>query len=267
MTAFQRMVWDYYAKHGRDLPWRRPDSEGTFDPYKILVSEIMLQQTQVQRVIPKYHSFLERFPSVESLAEAPLATVLSEWSGLGYNRRGKYLREAARVLVAKDMPWQFEDLVACKGIGANTAAAVIVYAYNQSLAFVETNIRTIFIHHFFKDREGVTDKELLPIVESAIDRENPREWYWALMDYGVHLKTTIGNTARASKHYAKQSKFDGSKRQIRGQVLRLLADRDWSQREMVEHIRDSRLEAVLTDLLREGMISEQGSRLCLGVLE
>lgn len=114
MTAFQKTVWDYYAKHGRDLPWRRPDSE---DPYKILVSEIMLQQTQVQRVIPKYHSFLERFPSVESLAEAPLATVLSEWSGLGYNRRGKYLHEAARVLVVKGAPWQLEDLVACKGIG------------------------------------------------------------------------------------------------------------------------------------------------------
>jgi A/G-specific adenine glycosylase len=263
-SEFQELVWDYYRQHGRDLPWRTAEPDGSFDPYKILVSEIMLQQTQAGRVIPKYESFLKRFPTVGALAEAPLSAVLAQWNGLGYNRRAKYLHEAAKQLTAKDVPWRMEDLVACKGIGPNTAAAVIVYSCNQPIAFIETNIRTVFIHHFFKDEYGVHDKDILPLVEQALDKEHPRDWYWALMDYGVYLKGTVGNASRASKHYAKQSKFEGSKRQVRGQVLRLLKNRNYLRVEMKEVVSDERLEAVLKDLTKEGLITEKSGVLHLG---
>lgn len=264
IQEFQETVWGQYRATGRALPWRLPEADGTFDAYKILVSEVMLQQTQASRVIPKYQEFLERFPTVQALAAAPLAEVLAVWSGLGYNRRAKYLHEAAQALSTKPQPWQLEDLVACKGVGHNTAAAVVVYAYNQPLVFIETNIRTVFIHHFFQDRADIADKELLPFVERAQDTEHPREWYWALMDYGVHLKVTVGNASRASKHYAKQSVFAGSKRQIRGQVLRLLKDQSRSSKQLANAISDERLESVLDDMQREGLISKRRNLFHLG---
>ena len=264
MSLFQETVWEYYRSHGRSLAWREPELDGNFDAYKILVSEIMLQQTQAPRVVPKYVNFLEKFPDVQALAEAQLAAVLSEWSGLGYNRRAKYLHEAARQLASKKQPWSIEDLVACKGIGPNTAAAVCVYAYNEPLVFIETNIRTVFIHHFFNDKDGVHDREILLLVDQALDHEHPREFYWALMDYGVHLKATVGNASRASKHYAKQSKFEGSKRQVRGQVLRLLGLKQRTVKELAEEIADERLQIVLTDLEREGLVSLKGGTFSLG---
>lgn len=254
IETFRKLVWEYYRPHGRDLPWRRPELDGGFDSYKILVSEVMLQQTQVSRVIPKYESFLERFPNAQALAKVPLSAVLAEWNGLGYNRRAKYLHEAAKLLVSKDQLWRLEDLVGCKGIGHNTAAAVLVYAYNEPLVFIETNIRTVFIHHFFKDKYGVPDKEILPLVEQALDREHPREWYWGLMDYGVFLKATVGNVSQASRHYAKQSKFHGSKRQVRGGVLRVLIERPISYDELRRVVEDSRLESVLDELVQEGLV-------------
>lgn len=250
---FQAVVWEYYQRHGRDLPWRH-----TTEPYKILVSEVMLQQTQVARVIPKYQAFINQFPTARALANANLAEVLRAWSGLGYNRRAKYLHDAAKQLADKKM-WTLPDLTNCKGIGTNTAAAVITYAYNQPVGFIETNIRTVFIHHFFADKTGVADKEILPLVEQTLDKENPREWFWALMDYGSHLKTTVGNTARASKHYTKQSTFIGSKRQLRGQVLRLLADKQLSLVQLSQVLPDSRLSAILADLQVEGLVTRQKS--------
>lgn len=252
-AKFQRVVMDFYKVQGRDLPWRR-----TTDPYALLVSEVMLQQTQVGRVIPKYHAFLRRFPTVKKLADAPLSAVLTVWSGLGYNRRAKYLHEAAGQLAAKKR-WTYDDLVACKGIGPNTAAAIVVYADNRPLVFVETNIRTVFIHHFFADQFIVSDKELLPLIGQTLDAKDPRRWYWALMDYGTHLKTTAGNAARRSRHYAKQSVFEGSRRQIRGQILRLLTQSPRSRRELVQMVIDDRLSDVLKDLSREGFIHRTGS--------
>ena len=224
----------------------------------------MLQQTQASRVTPKYLSFIEKFPAAQVLAQTPLAGVLAAWNGLGYNRRAKYLHEAAKQLATTPHPWTLEDLVACKGVGPNTAAAVCVYAYNQPLVFIETNVRTVFIHHFFQDKVDIHDKEILPLVELALDRELPREWYWALMDYGVHIKSTVGNTARASKHYTKQSKFEGSKRQIRGQVLRLLGERGQTHQQLAKYIPDERLEAVLVDLQRDGLISVRKGNISLG---
>jgi A/G-specific adenine glycosylase len=253
LRQFQATVWDYYHDHGRDLPWRHEP----FDPYRILVSEIMLQQTQVPRVIPKYEAFLKQFPTLKSLAVAPLADVLIAWSGLGYNRRAKYLHEASKQLAILTNPWTLEDLTVCKGIGTNTAAAIITYAYNQPLVFVETNIRTVFIHHFLANAELIDDRELLPLVKATLDHEHPREWYWALMDYGSYLKTTVGNAARSSRHYFKQSAFAGSKRQIRGQVLRLLGTGKRTLNELRSAIPDERLNDVLAELVREGLIQQR----------
>lgn len=259
---FIETVWDYYHEHGRDLPWRQPEPDGTFDPYKIMVSEVMLQQTQVARVIPKYEAFLAQFPSLQSLSAASLADVIKAWSGLGYNRRAKFLWQAAQAIGAP-FPDTREGLSALPGIGMNTAGAILAYAYNQPVVFVETNIRTVYIHHFFADRTDVHDKELLPFIEKTLDREMPREWYWALMDYGVFLKSTVGNMSQNSKHYTKQSTFQGSKRQIRGEVLRQLRDGPLEVSKLHERIPDERLTAVLQDLASEKLITQNGSNFYL----
>jgi A/G-specific adenine glycosylase len=253
---FRTIVWDYYHDHARDLPWRQPEADGSYDAYKILVSEMMLQQTQVARVIPKYEQFLDVFPSIQKLAAASLADVIIIWSGLGYNRRAKYLHDAAKHLALLPQPWHVEDLVARKGIGANTAAAVCAYAYNQPLVFIETNIRTVFIHHFFPKHSAVSDKDLLPVLKSVIDKEQPREFYWALMDYGTFLKQSIGNVSRDSKHYTKQSAFKGSNRFIRGQVLKALAAAPHNRRELSRSINDERFPSVVDALVSEGLITE-----------
>jgi A/G-specific adenine glycosylase len=250
---FQEELYRQYDRLRRELPWRQPEPDGSFDPYKILVSEIMLQQTQVNRVIPKYTDFLQSFPTVQTLAQAPLSAVLAHWSGLGYNRRAKYLHEAAQALAAKTN-WALADLVACKGIGFNTAAAVLTYAYNQPYAFIETNVRTVYIHHFFADRDDVDDKEILELLNTTMDREQSREFYWALMDYGSHLKNTVGNAARSSRHYSKQSRFEGSLRQVRGKVLKALVEGDASEESLMVLIQDDRLPAVLQTLCNEGLI-------------
>lgn len=255
---FVAMVWDYYAKHGRYLPWRITEPDGSFDPYKILVSEIMLQQTQVSRVVPKYQEFLQAYPTVRELAKATLGDVLQIWSGLGYNRRAKFLWQAAQKVVSDYKGVFAEDqkeLIKLPGVGINTAGAICAYAFSQPVVFIETNIRTTFIHHFFEDREDVSDAELLPLLQQTVNQENPREWYWALMDYGSHLKTTVGNASRSSKHYAKQSKFEGSRRQIRGQILKTLVTKECTLPQLTEFIPDQRLPAVLKDLKTEGLIT------------
>lgn len=264
---FQHTVWRYYDKHARhDLPWRRPETDGSFDPYKIMVSELMLQQTQVGRVIPKYQAFLERFPCVVALAAAPLGDVLRVWNGLGYNRRAKFLRQAAGQLM-RDYDGRFPDdeaeLTKLAGIGHATANAILTYAFDKPAVFVETNIRTVFIHHFFSDRTDISDKDLLELAKATLPDEHYREWYWALMDYGTHLKKTIGNLNYRSKSYAKQSKFEGSLRQVRGQVLRALGNGPRQLEDLRAEICDERFEAVVASLSKEGLIRRYGARLSL----
>lgn len=257
MEAFQEAVWEYYHAHGRhDLPWRVVRSDGSIDPYTVLVSEIMLQQTQVTRVIPKYQEFLARFPDVQSLAAAPLSEVLRVWSGLGYNRRAKFLWEAAhqiRDIYAGTIPRTSSELIGLSGVGPNTAGAILTYAYNIAVPFIETNIRTVFIHHFFSGQEDVGDKAILGLVAASVP-DDPRSWYWALMDYGTYVKQTVGNLNKLSKHYVVQSPFIGSKRQIRGEVLRHLADGEQSLAALSQAITDPRLSQVLSELMAEGMI-------------
>jgi A/G-specific adenine glycosylase len=268
---FVSVVWEYYGNEGRhDLPWRQPGKDGVFDPYAIMVSEIMLQQTQVKRAIIKYDEFLNTFPTIFSLSEAPLASVLKTWSGLGYNRRAKFLWQAAQDIQAKGtFPQATDLLVQLPGIGSNTAGAIAVYAFNRPVSFIETNIRTVFIHHFFEDHDDITDKQLMPLIEEALTEAlerglSPREWYWALMDYGTHIKQTIGNASRHSKTYTKQSKFEGSRRQIRGHVLRVLGQRPHRLTELQQLINDERLSDVLQALENESFISFNDEHYHLG---
>ena len=238
------------------MPWRK-----THDSYKILVSEIMLQQTQVDRVIPKYIAFIEKFPTWKSLAGAPAPKVLKAWQGLGYNRRALYLKRTAERVSGEFggvLPKDVFVLTDLPGIGPNTAAAILAYAFNVPVVFIETNIRRIFIHFFFgKTRQKIDDKEILKLVGQTMDAKNPREWYSALMDYGTFLKSQVKNPNRKSRHYAKQSKFEGSDRQTRGQILRLLLKKkSLSKKEMIKEIKKDpkRIEKILEKLKREKFI-------------
>jgi A/G-specific adenine glycosylase len=263
VAAFRRQILEYYDQHGRhNLPWRVPEADGTFDPYKILVSELMLQQTQVARVIPKYREFLAKFPDVQILAQASVGDVLIAWSGLGYNRRAKFLWQAAQKIVSDfggEFPATFEQLITLPGVGKNTAGAILAYVYNQPVVFLETNIRTVYIHHFFNDHTDIHDKTIAEIVEQTLPKQNAREWYWSLMDYGAHIKQTAGNASRKSKSYKKQSAFHGSKRQIRGAVIRELGQGPRSEAELLELLADDRTPAVLDELVKEQMITRHGN--------
>lgn len=255
VAAFRRTVWKYWKEHGRhDLPWRQ-----THDSYRILVSEIMLQQTQVPRVIEKYQEFLAAFPTVRALAEAPLSQVLRVWSGLGYNRRAKFLHEAAKVIQARHgeaVPRDLALLRALPGFGPYTAAAVRVFAFNEPDVLLETNVRTAIIHHFLPHTLQIHDREIITYAACAAQGQDPRQWHSALFDYGVYLKATHGNASRTSAHYKKQSKFDGSLRQVRGAILKTLAAGKPAA-SLAERF-DNRLNPALVSLAKEGLIIRRG---------
>lgn len=263
ITTFRETVWEYFREHPRSMPWR---DEPT--PYHVLVSELMLQQTQVPRVITKFHEFMARFPDIEALAAASLSEVLIAWSGLGYNRRAKFLHEAAKKVVAEHggiLPDTPDELVALPGIGPNTAGAIMAYAYEQPVVFIETNVRTVLFHHFYADDETkVSDKELKDLAEQVLDHEHPREWYWALMDYGTHLKKTAGGRLGQSKHYKKQSPLKGSLREMRGRILRALTLKAMELQALQKTVdADDRFDPALQSLVAEGLIDQKGSQICL----
>lgn len=255
VLLFQKKVYTYYEMHGRDLPWRNNPT-----PYQVLVSEIMLQQTQVDRVIPKYNHFMKIFPDFRALATASTQDVLSAWSGLGYNSRGIRLKKAAVAVCERYgglLPQEHELLVGLPGIGSATASSIQAYAFNIPSVFIETNIRTIFIHEFFPNKDTVHDRDILPLVEQTLDIQNPAQWYNALMDYGTSLKKLHLNPSRKSVHHAKQKSFEGSDRQIRGKVLKLLLSTS------ILHVQDlaqkidvpaKRFKAILTKMEREELI-------------
>jgi A/G-specific adenine glycosylase len=220
IPAFQQMVLDHYSQYGRPMAWR-----DTTDAYCILVSEIMLQQTQVERVRVKYPEFLTAFPDFATLAGAPLASILSVWQGMGYNRRAISLQRCAQKVMGEyggELPNDVETLSTVPGIGRATASSICAFAFNLPVVFIETNVRRVFIHFFFPGTSVINDAELLPIVERAVYRQNPRVWYWALMDLGTALKKTTTNPNRRSSHYTRQAPFEGSNRKIRGRVIALL---------------------------------------------
>jgi len=192
-----------------------------------MVSEVMLQQTQVERVIAKYADFIRQFPTPAALARAPVNGVLAAWQGLGYNRRALSLKACALEIVSRHagaVPRCHAKLMALPGIGPATATAICVFAFNQPLVLIETNIRTVYIHHFFQAARNVRDADLAPLIEQTLDRRNPRQWYNALMDYGTLLKKLHGNPGRKSAHYARQATFRGSDREIRGLIIKVLVE-------------------------------------------
>jgi A/G-specific adenine glycosylase len=258
---FQKTIYEYYRHNKRTFPWRN-----THDPYLILVSEIMLQQTQTDRVVPRFESFVSTFPTIESLAQAPLKKVLQQWQGLGYNRRGLMLHKAAKETVAhynSKLPKDKKLLESLPGIGPYTAGAVMAFAFNTPVVMIETNIRTVFIHHFFTNHGDVHDNELLPLIEQTLDVKNPRKWYSALMDYGNHLKKHHPNPNRKSKHYTKQSKFEGSDRQVRGLILRELTHKNMSMQKLYKKIQRNdltfdRFEKIVHKLAKDSLVTVRG---------
>jgi A/G-specific adenine glycosylase len=257
IKAFQGQIYGYYRRHGRDLPWRR-----TTNPYHIVVSEIMLQQTQVERVHGKYLDFINAFPDFDSLSRASQKDVLALWQGLGYNRRALALKRLAENVVSMHggaLPQDVNALNSLPGIGKTTAGEILAFAFNIPTVFIETNIRRVFIHEFFDGEEDVKDTEILPLVEATVDGENPREWYWALMDYGSMLKKNVENPNRRSAHYTRQTPFEGSDRRIRGLVVkRLLNHMPLSAEILVEEtgVGFDHLKRILAGLVNEGFICE-----------
>ncbi|MDR2108834.1 MAG: adenine glycosylase [Coriobacteriales bacterium] len=220
IEAFRALVWREGARLYRDLPWR-----DTRDAWLVLLSEVMLQQTQVKRVVNYWQRWAEAFPNADALAAASVTDVLAFWQGLGYNRRALALKRAAEKIAdehAGQLPRSYLALLELPGIGPATAAGVCIFAYDQPLVYLETNVRAVFLHHFFAGAHQVADKQLVPLIEAACDRENPRDWYYALLDYGNHLKATLPNPSRASLHHTSQSRFEGSRRQKRAFLLREL---------------------------------------------
>jgi A/G-specific adenine glycosylase len=260
IKKFQEMVLSHYATYGRDLIWRK-----TRDPYQILVSEIMLQQTQVGRVQIKFPAFIAAFPDFESLSRAPLADVLQQWQGMGYNRRAVSLQKTAE-RVAREfgsiLPDDTDTLATLPGIGRATASSICAFAFNQPVVFIETNIRRVFIHFFFGDQETVTDAQIMPIAKKALYRKDPRTWYNALMDLGTDLKLTVPNPNRRSRHYTKQSAFEGSDRKIRGSILKmLLAEQHLTLEVITGRCSEdpARIIRIITALEDEGFITQSVS--------
>lgn len=244
------------------MPWRQDTR-----PYYVLVSELMLQQTQVDRVVPKFEAFIARFPDEKTLAAASLADVLTLWNGLGYNRRAKFLHDAAKMIVHEcdgAFPEKYDELVKLPGVGPNTAGAILTYAFNQPIVFIETNVRTVYFEHFFVDEDMVSDAEVRMMVANTLDREHPREFYQALMDYGTWLKRNGAGRLAKSKHYKKQSPLKGSVREIRGQLLRVLSAGDMTRAELERAVTvDERFELALAGVMRDGLVSRRGDVLHL----
>jgi A/G-specific adenine glycosylase len=274
IPAFIKQVTDYYREHGRSMPWRSDTR-----PYYIVVSEIMLQQTQVSRVIGKFDPWIKRFPDWQSLASASTRDVISEWSGLGYNRRALNLHKLAQTVVEthkEKLPQTYDELVELPGIGPNTAGSILAFAFNIPRPFIETNIRSVFIHHFFADIEKaegkkackkIDDDEIFPFIDKALTqalksgyfKNNAREWYWALMDYGSFLKKQLPNPSRNSAHHVKQSKFEGSNRELRSLILKQIMKRACTSETLVKQFKEwprEQVERNIKALEKEGFIEK-----------
>jgi len=259
--AFKKEVWDYYRDHGRhDMAWRHDTS-----PYAIVVSEIMLQQTQVSRVEIKFSSWMKRFPTWKALAAAPVKDVLQEWSGLGYNRRALFLKRVAEAVAARkpaELPQTFDELIELPGIGPNTAGAILAYAFNKPQPFIETNIRSSYIHFFFpKSRTKIADAKLMPLIEETLAdpyiQKHSREWHWALMDYGSYIKSLHPNPSRKSAHHVKQSVFKGSNRELRANILKFILEKPRTLKEIKTAFKDypaTQIDENVHNLLKEGFI-------------
>jgi A/G-specific adenine glycosylase len=258
----------------RDLPWRQ-----TTDAYAVLVSEVMLQQTQVARVVPKYEAWLEQFPSVDALASVSFEAVLTAWRGLGYSRRAIALKRTAEQVASEHggrLPVAEKELRLLPGVGPTTAAGVVVFAHDRPAVYLETNVRAVFLHECFPGRQGVSDREIAPLARLAVGEAKrqgagPREWHTALLDYGAHLKRTVPNPSRRSAAHSRQSRFEGSRRQKRAWLLHAVIDMPGRSAEQLAHElaaveraadRQAPAEAdvagMLRDLASDGFLVQQG---------
>lgn len=271
IKRFQKTILEWHKHNRRDMPWRN-----TKDPYKILVSEIMLQQTQVSRVIPKYKEFLTAFPTVQALAKAPEKKLLKVWSGLGYWRRARFLKEAARAVMKNHngtFPKTPQALQELPGIGPYTAGAVACFAFNNPDAFIDTNIRRVYLHFFFPKETNIHDDKILPLAQKAVWKKNPRQWHYALFDYGAtELKDKSIN--KRSRHYVRQSAFEGSFRSFRTAVVKQLLSApknkikksellDFLEDMLRQTEKDYSPQAVITSLLKDHLIKESTTHFLL----
>lgn len=280
IQKFINTIWKYYREHRRDLPWRN-----TKDPYLILVSEMMLQQTQVSRVLVKYAEFTKLFPSFRALSKAPMSQVLSTWKGLGYNRRAYFLKSIAEVVTKQyrgKFPPIYTDMLALPGVGQSTAGALCAFAFNSKQPFIETNIRSVYIDSFFGDKDQITDTEILKKIKQTLDKiqdDEVKDFYYALYDYGAMLKQRLGKKQQAlhqkSYHYKKQSQFKGSNRQLRSIVLDMILQHEktpLTQAKIMSILKkqtlnniipfnwntetEQSIHAILTDLVKKNQIIE-----------
>lgn len=253
ICAFQNRVMDWWRDNARELPWRSNNS-----PYSVLVSEVMLQQTQVSRVIPKYHDFMKAFPTLKDLAEADTRRLLQVWSGLGYNRRALWLREAAREIIeVGEFPQTIEDLRKLKGIGPYTSRSILIFAFNQDIVTIDTNIRRVLIANGF-GTENMSEAKLQHIAEQLLPRGRSSDWHNALMDLGATVQTT---KATGIAPTSSQPKFEGSSRQLRGAIIRVLTCSDTlglqdlvSQMD-IECIKPKEVQEALNQLVSEGLVA------------
>ncbi|PCI20330.1 endonuclease III [Candidatus Wolfebacteria bacterium] len=257
---FQKTIKEYYCLNKRDFPWRK-----TKNPYHIVVSEIMLQQTQTSRVVKKYREFIKAFPSWKALSNAPQKKVLTLWQGLGYNRRALNLKRMAETVTKEyrgRLPEDSASLESLPGIGPYTAGAIRTFVWNQPHVFIETNIRTVFLHFFFPNKKNVSDLELFNYIEKTVDTKNPREWYSALMDYGVMLKKEKGNLNTQSKHYRKQTPFKGSDREVRSSILKyVLKEKNVTPLHLKKELsfNKNKIQQKLDELINEGFLKKSDS--------
>lgn len=230
---FRKIIYNYFKQYGRNFPFRN-----VINPYYVLISEIMLQQTQTNRVSQKFLEFIKKYPDFYSLANASNENILKIWQGLGYNRRALALKIIAKKVIEEYndiLPDSIDVLKTFPQIGNNTASSIVTFAYNKPTYFIETNIRRVYIYFFFPNKLKIDDKDIMEILKNTIDINNPRKWYYALMDYGVMLKKSHPELHKRSKHYKKQSKFKGSNRQIRGLIIkRLLEEKKMIKEELIK---------------------------------
>lgn len=262
ISQFRSIIYSFYKQHRRNFPFRQ-----NITPYNVLVSEIMLQQTQTGRVSQKFMNFVEKFPDFLALSKAPLEDVLKVWQGLGYNRRAIALKKISDIVINDyhgKLPDSIEILKSFPQIGHNTASSILTFAFNNPTVFIETNIRRVYIYFFFHNKYGISDKEIIPFVKKTIDMPNPREWYYALMDYGVILKKSYPDLNKRSVHYRKQAPFKGSNRQIRGNLLKLLIRAKMLKKFEIENkfknISPDKLKVILIQLEKEGFIKIEGTK-------
>jgi A/G-specific adenine glycosylase len=261
IRKFKTTIYRFYKNNGRGtLPWRH-----TNDPYHILLSEIMLQQTQIERVLHKYPLFIRKYPDFPSLSRARLRSLYTVWQGMGYNRRVLALKEIARRVVKPPydgtLPSHMDELMALPSVGQSTAGAVAAFAFHQPVVFIETNIRRVFIHFFFQGQKKVTDHEIIPLIEDTLDRKDPRNWYYALMDYGSALRSLSVNPNIKSTKYKTQPPFEGSNRQMRGRILRLISkQQNMSVKKLAGQLNLShdKIVHIIDQLCEEGFIKRAG---------